>query len=59
MEQGLQERYIKFFLLVKLLFFQATLSDKGIFGSCWGSSENVQNQKTQLSSRQIQSSFRH
>lgn len=59
MEQGLQERYIKFFLLVKLLFFQATLSDKGIFGSGWGSSENVQNQKTQLSSRQIQSSFRH
>lgn len=45
MEQGLQERYINFFLLVKLLFFQATLSDKRIFDSCRGSSENVQNQK--------------
>lgn len=46
MEWGIQERYIKFFLLVKLLLFQATLSDKRIFDSYWGSSENLQKSRT-------------
>lgn len=39
-EWGTQEGYITFYLLVQLLFIQTTLSDKKIFHSYWGGSEN-------------------